>query len=216
MRDYSYTEVNALHKSFTGSNKPIGPETQLVVKLNEPEHVEFIKAFHKRMPKVDTLRLKSLSDSSEAVVRFMKNYFPESVREFSLNAYSELNHYLPFYMNALETISSKVERSIIICNFEVTQKDLTRLLSLFKHKTSFSFTNCKLLLSTIPRFGSSLAGSTLTTLDLTGCGKPTRGNWKVNSLHLNNLIAGLLKDKSVNKNLQWIGFDGYNHRGTMV
>ncbi|CAI2361667.1 unnamed protein product [Moneuplotes crassus] len=200
-----HSDFSLLYKITTGEDKQIGPETTLILKLDNPKHMKFLISLNKRMPDIDRLDLYNIPLNCQEVKTFLATHFPNKVRLLYFNYLSRLSSCVPFYLEELVEVSKRVTGVLFIYKFEVSQDQLVALFSASRHKQWFGLPYCKLSLSSVPDFGGTLAGSTIQGLNLRSCGDSSYGDWDNNESHFENLIAGLSKEEDFRKNLEGIG-----------
>ncbi|CAI2359334.1 unnamed protein product [Moneuplotes crassus] len=185
-------EFNTLSRNITGSNYMTPSKNPcLIFDLEQDKDTCLLYSIDQRLPNLSQLWLKFILSENEGLKTFMKYYFPNSVERFIFEGGSGIWASLDEYIGLLIDISSKVTQEFQLRDFEISQRNLQRILKANLSKKKIGFINCVLGLDSVLDLKETLFGSLLEVLDLTGCQTKSSGDWSDNLEALSNLANGL-------------------------
>ncbi|CAI2383599.1 unnamed protein product [Moneuplotes crassus] len=143
-------------------------DTSFRLGLDETPHLNLIKKVKKRIPNLELFYMFRFEmKNSELINNFLKNYFPNKVQKFELypSCFSS-NRSADYYMEGLLAIASRVQKTLVIGEFNISQQNLGNLLSKFKHVECLSFYCYKIYLPSVPDLEEALWDTQIQRLEL--------------------------------------------------
>ncbi|CAI2375548.1 unnamed protein product [Moneuplotes crassus] len=144
--------------------------------------------------------------------KFLEHSFPSQTNELLLdNGRFDFNEPIKMsinnYFQELTKVLQRVTHKVTFYEFEITQKQLRKLLSCCRDKGVVAINECKIHIETPPDFSQALSGCNIHKLSFNSCGIEQFSDWTKNPKEFENLIHGLSKSKSLLESLKCLNFN---------
>ncbi|CAI2361722.1 unnamed protein product [Moneuplotes crassus] len=101
---------------------------------------------------------------------FLEKCFPKNVRTLTLEAESNQFFNITRIFNPLVKASYRITDKILISRMRISQRQYQKLLVANRNTGVVGLHDCHLLITTVLKFGQSMKGATIKTLDFSKCG----------------------------------------------
>ncbi|CAI2359016.1 unnamed protein product [Moneuplotes crassus] len=197
-------------RDLSGYVKFTEDDTDLFLRFDKEEHLKLIKSIKMRLPKLEILSIGiTIPRDVDHLNQFLERYFPKRVASLTLHIDPTDHFESNNLVQNLLYICPNVMGKLFLWNLRIPQDRLVKLISVNKTKITLGLLKCKLMLDSVPVFEEDLVGSTLQTLNLSGCRSCFKENWEEDCSLFKNLIAGLSKCEDFKSNLHKIILHDY-------
>ncbi|CAI2375393.1 unnamed protein product [Moneuplotes crassus] len=175
--------------------------------LNSKPSKQLCKTLRKhKIPNFKSLNI-DFSKSASCDRTFLQSSFPNQTNKLALNNYDYISNEIKIknisrYFREITRVIARVARLVHFYNFEISQTQLTKLLSCCRDKPELEFYSCKIHTETSPDLSKLTSEWKIEQLSFDFCGKIDCCNWKLNLGHFENLIGGISTSESLCQSLK--------------
>ncbi|CAI2374941.1 unnamed protein product [Moneuplotes crassus] len=152
------------------------------------------------IPEISSITINLLPKRSKNIATFLNNCYPKQVQHTTLICLENLTP-LESYFPEFIKIAPKITHKMCFAAFKISERQLKRIFSAFKHVKALIFYRSKLSVPTAPDFSSALKLSQIQHLSLNRCDEVTTSDWSKSFNELQNLIQGLASSEDFREKL---------------
>ncbi|CAI2368553.1 unnamed protein product [Moneuplotes crassus] len=170
--------------------------------------------FAKRMqslavPKLHKISFPRFQNKDKSILNFILYCFPRKVNCFRVYGEVGLPKFKSYFPELIRN-SWKVQDEVSFNGFRINQKQLQRIISVFRHAKSLSVYNSIISVPKMPDFTHALGKTRIEKLIFNLCGAVNRSNWTNNPQEFVNLIEGLSKSQDLKQTLNYFSVSKCN------
>ncbi|CAI2366744.1 unnamed protein product [Moneuplotes crassus] len=170
-----------------------------------PGYMEFTKKIKfLKFVNVNEVCLYIGKKRNKDIMNFIDFSLPNKTNELYISLSLEMQLNRTTYLNSFIRISSKVTRKAGFNSFCLSLRQLKKLVAAYRHVETLGIYECKLSISTVHDFSTSLKNCKIQTISLGKTGDKSCNNWKDHPDEFKNLIQCFATSSDLKKSLRKI------------